>query len=128
MDTSAWFAFANRRDRDHAAVAAVLREAGTRLVTSSFVFDEAVTLCAYRLGHPAAVQVGRVLRDPAAVDLVGVTPADEEEAWQLFEDRPDESYSFTDCTSFVLMRRMGIEVAVALDDDFRREGFAVRPD
>ena len=34
----------------------------------------------------------------------------------------DQMYSFTDCTSFVLMRRLTIARAVALADDFRREG------
>lgn len=36
-------------------------------------------------------------------------------------------YSFTDCTSFVLMRRIGIHTAVALDDQFRQDGFEVMP-
>lgn len=47
--------------------------------------------------------------------------------WDLFQARGDKSYSFTDCTSFALMRRLGLEEAVALDADFRREGFRVLP-
>jgi predicted nucleic acid-binding protein len=39
----------------------------------------------------------------------------------------DQIYRFTDCTSFVLMRRLTIARAVALDDDFRREGFVSVP-
>lgn len=45
----------------------------------------------------------------------------------LFEQRPDKSYSFTDCTSFVVMRREKIERAVALDVHFSQEGFSVLP-
>ena len=56
-----------------------------------------------------------------------MTAADELAAWKLFLDRPDKRYSFTDCTSFALMRRLGIEVALALDDHFRQEGFEVLP-
>ncbi|MHC4137096.1 MAG: hypothetical protein ACYTDU_05895 [Planctomycetota bacterium] len=32
-----------------------------------------------------------------------------------------------DCTSFVLMRRLGIEQAASLDAGFAREGFVVLP-
>lgn len=127
VDTSAWFAFSNRRDPEHAAVASVLAEGRPRLVTSTHVFDEVVTLSQSRLGFRAATQVGRVLRDPSAVDLVRATAADEEAAWTLFLSRPDKGCSFTDCTSFVLMRRLGLDTAVALDEAFRQEGFAVLP-
>ncbi|MFT3773889.1 MAG: hypothetical protein QM820_51630 [Minicystis sp.] len=46
----------------------------------------------------------------------------------MFLARPDKRYSFTDCTSFVLMRRLGLRTAVSLDDDFRQEGFEVLPE
>lgn len=127
VDTSAWFAYANRSDPEHRAVRDALRRAAGRLVTSSFVFDETVTLCRYRLGHAAAADVGAVLRESDAIDLVRVSAEDEREAWALFLKRSDKAYSFTDCTSFVLMRRLKLARAVALDDDFRQEGFEAVP-
>lgn len=127
VDASAWLALVNRADADHDRVRSVLRSFEGRLVTSNFVFDETVTLCRYRLGHAVAATVGDTLLDPDTVDLVRVTSADERTAWELFIDRPDKTYSYTDCTSFVLMRRLGVEQVAALDEDFRREGFDVRP-
>ena len=56
-----------------------------------------------------------------------VSAADERAAWELFAERGDKPYSVTDCTSFVLMRRLGLATAATLDADFRREGFAVVP-
>jgi len=44
-----------------------------------------------------------------------------------YEKRADKSYSFTDCTSFVLVRREKIATAVALDNHFSQEGFIVAP-
>lgn len=126
VDTSAWFAFVNRADPDHDAVRRAI-ESSDRLVTSDGVFDETVTLCLYRLGHETAVKVGETLRNPRVVDLVRGEPADETAAWKLFARRPDKTYSFTDCLSFVMMRRLGLNRAIALDDDFRREGFEVLP-
>ena len=127
VDTSAWFAYANRKDRDHATVSAAVTGFDGRLVTSNFVFDETLSLCLYRLGHAVAERVGAVLLDPDSVDLIRVTPEDEQMAWTLFRNRPDQRYSFTDCTSFALMRRLGIDAALALDEDFRAEGFRVMP-
>jgi uncharacterized protein len=127
VDTSVWFAFTNRGDPDHQAVASLLDGFKGRLVTSNFVFDETVTLCLYRLGHAAADRVGQVLRDSTHVDLVRVAPEDETVAWQLFRERHDKQYSFTDCSSFALMRRLGLKVAAALDDDFAAEGFEQLP-
>ena len=51
----------------------------------------------------------------------------EDAAWDLFQKRRDKTYWFTDCTSFVVMRRLGLEAAITLDDDFRREGFSALP-
>ncbi len=40
----------------------------------------------------------------------------------------DETFSFTDCTSFALMERRGVAIAFAFDDHFRQyEKFIVRP-
>ena len=127
VDTSAWFALANRRDPDHRAARVALESFRGRLVTSNFIFDETVTLCLYRLGRDVALRVGDELRVGSVVDLARTTANDEAAAWDLFRNRADKQYSFTDCVSFVMMRRLGIERAAAFDDDFRREGFAVVP-
>ncbi|MFQ5660353.1 MAG: type II toxin-antitoxin system VapC family toxin [Gammaproteobacteria bacterium] len=127
VDTSAWFTYANRKDPKHKRVGKVLRMFPGRLVTSNFIFDETVSLCLYRLGHRAARSVGSVLQDPNEVDMVSVTIDDERSAWKIFCNRADQRYSFTDCTSFSLMRRLGLDTALALDADFSVEGFQVLP-
>jgi predicted nucleic acid-binding protein len=127
VDTSAWFAYVNRRDPDHQAIRQVLRPFAGRLVTTSYIFNETITICGNRLGHGTAAKVGELLRDDSVVDLVRVTAQDEETAWELYLDRADKAYSFTDCTSFVIMRRLGIHQSVSLDEDFRHEGFETLP-
>ena len=127
VDTSAWLAFINRSDSDHDAVRELLARFEGRLITTDYVFDETVTLASRRLGHAVAVRVGDLLRKPEVVTIARVSAADETAAWTLFRRRPDKEYSFTDCTSFVVMRRLGLERAAALDEDFRREGFLPEP-
>ena len=108
VDTRAWLAYLNRLDADHTRIRRVLETFQGRLVTSNFIFDETVTLCLYRLGYRVAATVGEVLLDPTVVDLLRLTPDDENIAWTLFLARSDKTYSYMDCTSFVLTRRLRI--------------------
>lgn len=127
VDTSAWFAYARRNEPHHEGVAAALRRWDGRLVTSNFIFDELVSLASSRIGHEAAAQGGDLLRDPSTVELVRLLPEDEDEAWSFFKRHKDKGYSFTDCTSFALMRRLHIPLAIATDKHFRQAGFDVEP-
>ncbi|MGE0822587.1 MAG: type II toxin-antitoxin system VapC family toxin [Candidatus Binatia bacterium] len=127
VDTGAWFAYINADDPDHRRVRQFIDQYPGHLITSNYIFDETVTLTLARLGHRKSVLVGKTLLNPEVVEMIHVTPADEKVAWSLFEKRPDKAYSFTDCTSFVVMRRLKLEVAVALDNHFLQEGFQVRP-
>jgi predicted nucleic acid-binding protein len=88
---------------------------------------ESYSLSRARLGHGPAVAIGGVLRDADVVDLVRVTATQEQAAWGLFIERPDKGYSFTDCTSFVVMHQLGIQSAASLDADFEQEGFRCVP-
>ena len=44
----------------------------------------------------------------------------------LFVRGDDQSYSFVDCVSFVLMEKLGIREALAIDSDFTHR-FIARP-
>lgn len=44
------------------------------------------------------------------------------QAWELFRRYDDKAWSFTDCTSRVIMERLGIQRAFAFDDHFRQFG------
>jgi predicted nucleic acid-binding protein len=91
------------------------------------VFDETVTVARSRRVHDMAVRRGEVLLDSRMVVLVRLSTIDQDEAWDLFRRHGDKDGSSTDCTSFTVMRRLGILRAAALEDDFRREGFEVAP-
>ena len=127
VDTGAWYALIDAKDPDHSAVAACLGQHGGRLATSNFVFDETVTLLRYRLGHRSARACGEALLAGGIAPVFRVTPADEARAWEIFARYRDKGFSFTDCTSFALMKRLGIASAVALDEDFRAFGILCLP-
>jgi len=48
-------------------------------------------------------------------------------AWILFQQRADSGWSFTDCTSKIVIHDLGTGTAVALDEHIRQFGVAVFP-
>ena len=127
VDTSAWIALVEKRHALRQRVAALLQGFPGRLYTSNFVFDETVALCQVRHDHAAARALGSHILDSPDLQLLRLSSQDERRSWELFLDRKDKAYSYTDCTSFVLMRRLGLTEVATLDLDFRREGFVTLP-
>ena len=127
VDTAGWFAYARADDPNHDPVQGALEHWEGRLVTSNYIFDEVITLIRMRVGYRPARTIGELLRDPRLIDLPRATNDDEQEAWRLFCHHTDKAYSFTDCVSFAMMRRLGIETAITTDKHFHQAGFQVQP-
>ncbi|MBN1106644.1 MAG: type II toxin-antitoxin system VapC family toxin [Deltaproteobacteria bacterium] len=123
LDTSALYAHMNTKDPDHNRVKGYLLAFHGNLFITNFIFDEIITLALTRMGHRKAVFTGETLMNQKGLAIVRVSPADEKIAWDLFVNRPDKTYSFTDCTSFAIMRRLGISRALTVDPHFQQEGF-----
>ena len=123
VDTSGWYAYVRADDPAHGSISAALERWEGRLVTTDYVFDETVTLARARLGFKHAERIGEVLLDPGVVELVRLLPEDFEDAWSLFKKNKDKGWSFTDCSSFSVMRRLRLSEAIASDRNFRQAGF-----
>lgn len=130
VDTSAFYALQNTRDaREHSLAVSVAHEleAGkTLLVTTDYILDEAYTLLRSAFGHKAAVRFGREVRK-GGIEVVQVDESIQEEAWEIFERYSDKDFSFTDCTSFVVMERGRIESAFTFDRHFQQYGLKTLP-
>jgi predicted nucleic acid-binding protein len=122
VDTGAWFAVAVRNDPDHEAAMRWLRGNREPLITTDYVLAETATLIRMRdktaRGHRLAVRVASsILRQQTAI-LQSVTAPDLQKALQVFRRYSDHMFSFVDCTSFVVMERLGITYAFAFDRHF----------
>ena len=122
------------RDRNHRAAIAYIEEQkdaasdALRLVFSDYVFDEtAMALAVRSRRHDLASAAGRAILESKNLRLVRVEVPAFGAAWKLFVRRSDKRWSFTDCTSFVLMENLGIRKAVTFDANFRQAGFATFP-
>jgi hypothetical protein len=127
VDTGGWYAAAASRDRDHEAAKHFLSGNHLPLMTSDYIMDETVTLLQSRLGHRYAVKFLDALHRSRQMELVHLSKPQIADAVTFFRSRPDKGWSFTDCTSFVLMREQGIECAFAFDEHFQQAGFQLLP-
>ena len=131
VDTAAFFAIENERDRHHPQALDTrdqLMSGGERLVTSDYVLDEVYTLIRMRVGHRASIDFGESIRRSRFFRVEPVTPVDFEAAWRIFRRYDDKAFSFTDCTSFALMERLKILAAFTFDRNYVEYGkFTLKP-
>lgn len=131
VDSGAWIALSLPNDRNTArakgAYPELARGSHGAIVTSDFVLDEAVTFLRMASDVPTAARLARTVLDSKTVVMAWIDPATFGAALRLFEGRPDKRWSFTDCTSFAVMKDLEIETAFAFDRNFEEAGFARVP-
>ena len=121
-DTYFFLALLNAKDVTHQKALAANR-IKRPVVTSAWIMIE--------LGdHLCDEQNRHLFRDLLAVlqkDVrYQIVPADQstlDDATDLYNRRPDKSWSLTDCTSFILMGRAGLTEALTADHHFEQAGF-----
>lgn len=96
---------------------------GGVLISSDYVLDETLTLIRMRLGLKASfnwwdqVEASRRLR----WEWIDINRAEKARRW--FFQWQDKRFSFTDCTSFVIMRELGLTRVLTTDKHFLQAGF-----
>jgi predicted nucleic acid-binding protein len=130
VDTAGWMACADAADAVHEPARRARDtklEQGSVLVTTDYVIDETLTLIRKRLGLRAAESWWGQLEPSSRLRWEWVGPGRAEAARKLFFRHSDKDYSFTDCTSFVVMRELRIREVLTTDKHFRQMGFQVFP-
>jgi uncharacterized protein len=127
VDTGAWFARHVPSDPDHQRVKAFLDTNSEPLITTDYCVDETLTLLAARKRHRLALEVGNAFFGENVSRIHFVSPEQIRRAWILFQSRAATGWSFTDCTSKVVIDELKIEIAVAIDAHFRQFGIRIVP-
>lgn len=130
IDTGAFLARFVERDQYHDAATKhwqTLRNDRRQCFTSNFVLDETITLLARRSTYDFAAERARNLFESTSLSILRPDGNDEFAALELFQKYADQSVSFTDCISFVLMEKQNIKCAFSFDRHFGIAGFEVEP-
>jgi predicted nucleic acid-binding protein len=123
VDTGAFIALADADDENHKNAAAFYRNAkekGARFITTNFVVCETMNYLRARVSHPIAVLFRENLKKSCFIEIATVTPSVEDEAFTIFKRYADKDFSFTDCTSFSMMRSLKLKGAFAFDKHFEQ--------
>lgn len=126
IDTGAFLARYVARDQYHADALIAWKSLETRprrSFTSNFVLDETFTLLARRSSYAFAAERARALLGSRLLEVLRPSSDDELRVVDLFEKFADQKISFTDCVSFVLMKRRNIRHAFSFDRHFLFAGF-----
>lgn len=128
LDTGVLFAYFDKSDSEHKKISSILDSSKDIFYTTNYIIDELITLLRFRNFKVSQIKAFiDDIRNEKIAFLLYVTPEIEELAWVLLNKYKDHKFSFTDCTSFVIMRENGIKKACALDDHFKTAGFTVFP-
>jgi hypothetical protein len=125
-DTSALYAFVDRNDANHVVArdaVARLVVAGRRIVTTDYIIAETINLANARGGAAVAVRVLDLIEQSAGIRIEWIDPDRFDATKTFFRKHADHAYSFTDCTSFVMMRDLRLVDALTTDHHFVEAGF-----
>jgi hypothetical protein len=126
VDTAGWVACADAADLAHQRATASrdhwLHEGGV-LVTTDYVVDETLTFLRLRLGLGAAEAWWRQVEDSSRLRWEFISLGRADKARGLFFRYTDKEFSFTDCTSFVVMRELKLREVLTTDHHFAQAGF-----
>jgi len=128
VDTAGWMAMADGMDPMHAIFRAARDKwlvAGGILVVSNYVVDETLTLIRMRLGLNAAEKWWGQVSESTGCWMEWVTREKAQHAVYWFFGWKDQPCSFTDCTSFVVMKELHIKKVLTSDHHFQTAGFEI---
>ena len=126
VDTMGWYCLLNRRETRHEAAQAVMKKlarARTPLVTTDYVVDETATLIVARRMPGLLGGFFGMIEASQALTVTPVGPGRFREACSFLLKHRDQGCSFTDVTSFIVMRELGIVEALTDDRHFEKAGF-----
>lgn len=130
LDTSAFIALLNPRDQYHKKILRHLEQQTNSWsgVTTNLVLSELFTFFSRHGSLKQVIKFQESLLSDPNYDIVWIDSRLHQEACLILEKFSDQKLSFTDATSFALMRARGITHAVTFDQDFTRAGFTAIPD
>jgi predicted nucleic acid-binding protein len=114
-------------DLDHARAKSWFATNLEPLITTDFCIDETLTLIGARKRPSLAIEVGKHFFERSIARIHFVSPQQFGRAWILFQQRASAGWSFTDCTSKIVIDDLNLKSAAALDRHFEQFGITIVP-
>ncbi|WP_330203747.1 type II toxin-antitoxin system VapC family toxin [Cyanobacterium sp. Dongsha4] len=122
VDTGAWFASVVPSDKQYKKAMAWLKNNQEFLLTTDYVIDETLTLLRARGELTRSIVLGEAFFSGKLTQIYYLTEDDIRSTWEIFSRFADKEWSFTDCSSKIVMEKLGIVKAFAFDHHFSQFG------
>ncbi|MBU1704133.1 MAG: PIN domain-containing protein [Nanoarchaeota archaeon] len=129
-DTSFLVAYYNRRDENHAHAHRWIRsiqKSKTEFLISDYIFDEVLTVLLSRSSKELSIAVGKKILESRQITIIKINEEVFFKTWDIYQKYTDKEWSFTDCSSYVLMKGLGIQKGASFDPHFSQFGLEVLP-
>lgn len=124
-DAALFIAVLNRRDRFHSWASNYYGETRDGLVVPFPVLLEVGNYFGESASRSQVIDFLRRIQEDPRVDCVPLNEVLLRAGMDFYAARPDKEWGLTDCISFVLMNKMGINEAVTTDHHFEQAGFTI---
>ena len=125
VDSSFWIALLDSKDSHFESAKEIFAKLCGKYeaVSSEFVVFETITYlnCSLKQ-HDLAVRFLESIHSSGMV-IMPIDSNVRDNAMAIFKQYTDKPFSFTDCTSFELMRREDIQLCAGFDKHFQQMGF-----
>jgi len=130
IDTGAYLSLFYVKDNYHSSSLKIwnkILDSNIQTVITNHIIDETATLLSRRTNNLfAATKVDKIYQSNTRI--YRPNQQEEEKALILFKKYADQRISFTDCLSFVVMKKLKVKQVFSFDKHFRFAGFDLLSD
>lgn len=129
IDTSAFIALTNKSDQFHKKAVDFVKQLdkGVQFYTTNYILDESFTRIRMMAGLRESIIFGKNVFAGSLYKIYYIDKELEKDAFEIFKKYNNLKLSFTDCTSFALMKKLNLISAFTFDEDFLKVGFNMIP-
>ncbi|MHA1473849.1 MAG: type II toxin-antitoxin system VapC family toxin [Promethearchaeota archaeon] len=124
LDTGFIISLFNKKDKNHIKAKEIMmktfeKDGNTVFIYSDYIFDEIITFMKRRKIPPNIIQKnGDKILKSKLWTKVSISETFFQKSWKMIKNYKDKSWSFTDVSSFVLMKELNIKYFLSYDDHF----------
>ena len=129
IDTGAFIALTDTTDQYHFKALDFAKHESSKYqqVTSNFVICETLNFLRTRASYEASITFGEKIRESKSINIIHISPLIENKAWDIFKQYKDKDFSFTDCTSFIVIESLKTNHVFGFDIHFKQFGLKLLP-
>jgi predicted nucleic acid-binding protein len=126
LDTSGLYALVDKNDSWHDKATRVVRQilqSRRKLITTDQIIIETVNLSVARKSHFVGKRVLDLVEQSTGITVEWIGSLRVDSAKTFYRKHSDHAFSFTDCTSFIVMHELKLIEALTSDEHFTQARF-----